>query len=111
MKKLAEWLPVDNDVELTSTKVKNIFDKWYRNNIIITHGKDNTLDLTFGFPYTSTSSLGAGLWNVNCQAHLKNESEYNFKGLMLGEKLDVIALFESKPYVFKEIKIGKIKKG
>lgn len=103
-----DWFEVEHDVDATAKKVLTVFDKWYKKNLVITHGKDRTVELTFGFPYTSTSDMGAGIWNVQCEALLKEELRFRFKGLLLNEKHEVVALFEDKPFEFKEIVIGNI---
>jgi hypothetical protein len=103
-----DWFEVEHDVDATAKKVLAVFDKWYKKNLVITHGNDRTVELTFGFPYTSTSDIGAGMWNVQCEALLKGELRFRFKGLILSKKHEVVALFEGKPFEFKKVVIGKI---
>ena len=110
MKMISDWFEVEHDVDKTFKKVMNVFAKWYRRNIVVTQGKDSTIELTFGFPYTSTSSIGAGVWNVQCTALLKEELRFRFKGLLLSEDLEVVALFEDAAFEYKWIVIGKIEK-
>lgn len=105
---IKDWFEVEHDVDATAKKVLTVFDKWYRKNLFITHGNDRTVELTFGFPYTSTSDMGAGMWNVQCEALLKEELRFRFKGLLLSKKHEVVALFEGKPFEFKKVVIGKI---
>lgn len=110
MNKIKDWFDVEHDVDATERKVTDVFRSWYRRNVVVTHGQDRTVELTFGFPYTSSSDMGAGIWNVSAEALLKEDLKYRFKGLLLSENLEVIALFEAKPFEFKEIVIGKIER-
>lgn len=109
MNKIKDWFEVEHDVNATYQRVINVFYPWYKRNLVVTHGKDVTVDLTFGFPYTSSSSEGAGVWNCNCEALLKEDLSMRFKGLMLSENLDVIAVFADDNEDLKEIIIGEVK--
>ena len=107
--KIKEWFEVEHDVEKTQNKVEEVFRKWYRRNLVVTHGQDRTVELTFGFPYTSSGEY-AGIWNCQAEALLKEDLQYRFKGLALSEDLDVVVILEAKPFEFKEIAIGKIER-
>lgn len=109
MEKLKDWEIVEHDVEKTQNKVEDVFRRWYRRNVVVTRGQDRTIGLTFGFPYTSSGEY-AGIWNCQAEALLKEDLKYRFKGLALSEELDVIAVFEAKPFEFKDIVIGRIEK-
>ena len=107
MNKIKDWYVIEHDVDATEKKVTDVFARWYRRNVVVTHGQDRTIELTFGFPYTSSGEY-AGIWNCQAEALLKEDLKYRFKGLALSEELDVIAIFEAKPFEFKDIMIGKI---
>ena len=55
MKLKKEW----NDVEKTSNELMRLFNSWRISNLRITKGRGNTLEETFGFPYTSSSDYAA----------------------------------------------------
>lgn len=110
MNKIKDWFEIEHDVEVTEKKVLAVFKPWYRRNLVVTHGQDRTTELTFGFPYTSSSSDGAGIWNCQAEALLKEDLSLRFKGLMLSEDLDVLACFVDANEDWKEIIIGKIER-
>lgn len=110
MDKIKDWFEVEHDVDRTESKVVDVFRRWRKRNVVVTHGQDRTVELTFGFPYTSSGEY-AGIWNCQAEALLKEDLKYRFKGLALSDDLDVLALFENESFEFKEIVIGKIEKG
>ena len=105
--KLKDWFEVEKDVSATEEKVIDVFRVWCNRNLVITRGKDKSMELTFGFPYTSSGDY-AGIWNCQAEALLKEDLKYRFKGLALSEDHDVVVILEAKPFEFKEIAIGKI---
>ena len=107
MRFLEDWFPVDHDVEKTIKEAENVFSRWYKANIIIKHGYGKNVEEIFGFPYTSSSEW-AGIWNCNAVATLKADSDWSFKGLLISEEHEVIALFHNNESEEKFITIGGI---
>ena len=89
MKLKKEW----NDVEKTSKELMKLFNSWRISNLRITKGRGNTLEETFGFPYTSSSDYAA-IWNCQAEAFCKWADEWRFEGLAVSENNDAIAIFE-----------------
>lgn len=89
MKLKTEW----NDVEKTTKELLRIFNIWHISNLRITRGKGNTLEDTFGFPYTSSSEYAA-IWNCQAEAYYKWSEEWKFEGLAVNEDNDAVAIFE-----------------
>ena len=89
MKLKKEW----NDVEKTSKELMRLFNSWRISNLRITKGRGNTLEETFGFPYTSSSDYAA-IWNCQAEALYKWADEWRFEGLAVSENNDAIAIFE-----------------
>lgn len=110
MKKLTDWYEVEQNVEATSEKVTKAFTNWYRKNITITRGKDRTVELTFGLPYTSSSDYAA-LWNCQAEAYLNEEPQWKFNALAISEDRKILAVFEREDtgnFDEKEIVIGQL---
>lgn len=110
MNKLTDWFPIENDVEATEKKVLRAFEKWYRNNITITRGKDRTAELTFGFPYTSTSDYAA-VWNCQAEAYLNEDPQWKFRALAISEDREILAVFDREDtgnFDDKDIVIGRV---
>ena len=110
MKKLTDWFPIENDVSATERKVIKAFEKWYRNNITITHGRDKTVEDTFGLPYTSSSDYAA-LWNCQGEAYLNEDPQWKFNALAISEDREILVVFDREDtgnFDEKEIVIGKI---
>lgn len=110
MNKLKDWFPVEQNVNATEKKVIRAFEKWYRQNLTIIKGRDKTVELTFGFPYTSSSDY-AGVWNCQAEARLKSDLQWCFRALAISEDRDVIAVFDREDtgkFDNKEIVIGRI---
>lgn len=116
---LKEW--DFDDFELIFKNVIKCFEKWVKENPLeITAGrKDKTVELTFGFPYTS-SGICAEISNTNCRAELvlfkgtKNERRYFFRCLRLialehseTEKYCVCAVFVDREGAENILKIGR----
>ena len=89
MKLKNEW----NDVEKTSKELMRLFNSWRISNLRITKGRGNTLEETFGFPYTSSSDYAA-IWNCQALALYKWADEWRFEGLAVSENNEAIAIFE-----------------
>lgn len=89
MKLKTEW----NDVEKTTKELLRIFNMWRISNLKIIKGRENTLENTFGFPYTSSSEYAA-IWNCQAEAHYKWLEEWKFEGLAVSEDNDAVVVFE-----------------
>lgn len=89
MKLKTEW----NDVEKTTKELLRLFNIWRISNLRITRGRGNTLEDTFGFPYTSSSDYAA-IWNCQAEAVYKWETEWRFEALAVSENNEAIAVFE-----------------
>lgn len=110
MKKMTDWFPIENDVEKTVKKVIKAFEKWYKENITITRGKDRNVYLTFGLPYTSSSAYAA-LWNCQGEAYLNEDPQWKFNALAISEDREILVVFDREDtgnFDEKEIVIGKI---
>ena len=89
MKLKTEW----NDVEKTEKELLRLFNIWRISNLRIIRGRGNTLEDTFGFPYTSSSNYAA-IWNCQAEAVYKWETEWRFEALAVSENNEAIAVFE-----------------
>ena len=89
MKLKKEW----NDVEKTTKELLKLFNIWRISNLRITRGRCNTLEDTFGFPYTSSSDYAA-IWNCQAEAVYKWDTEWRFEALAVSENNEAIVVFE-----------------
>lgn len=97
-----------NDIEIE--KMINIFARWEKQYLTITHGqREKTTSYTYGLPYTSSGDF-AGLWNTNVEAVLKTDLQWEFKGLVLGEDMEVVAIFTNNEESEHFETIGRIDK-
>lgn len=102
MKLKKEWTEAEHKA------VINMFIKWERSNLTITHGhRDRTVEDTYGLPYTSSSGF-AMISNTNVMAELKEDRNFNFDWLGLTTENEVVAGFTDENENEKEIMIGKI---
>ena len=110
MNRIKDWFPLENDVEKTSNKVIKAFEKWYPQNITITHGNGHNAEYIFGLPYTSSSDW-AGLWNCQAEAYLNEDPQWKFECLAISEDNEILAVFDREDtgnFDNKDIVIGKI---
>jgi len=78
-----------DNVPETSRNCIYLFTPWAKANLTITHGRDKTTELTYGFPYTSTSEF-ALIGNTNCEAIYNSNPEFRFEYLAVTETDDVV---------------------
>ena len=111
MKKL-NFKPEWNDDE--HKRIIFFFDRWEMYNLTITHGKrENAIqdgddsytsaEMTYGLPYTSSSSY-AMLGNTNVEAYYNNDPSYSFSHLAItdSDKYTVVLQDkdENEKYIF-----------
>ena len=87
MKFQKQW----SDVEATTKEILEVFRFWSISNLEVTYGKDGTLELTYGFPYTSTSSFSM-ISNTNCIAEYKWDRRFHFEYLAVTEDNLIVAI-------------------
>ena len=63
-----------------------------KGNLRVDHGNGNTVEEIYGLPYTSTSDFAA-IWNVQAEAHYRNNPQMKFDGVALREDRVFIAVF------------------
>ena len=92
-------------------RVLNVFKWWERDNLTVTYGKrhGNDVEMTYGLPYTSSQSC-AGIWNTNVEAVLNTNRNYKFQGIVIAEKLEIVAYFTDNDESEKFVVIGKLRK-
>lgn len=98
MRLKTEW----TDVEKTTKALLRIFNRWHMSNLRVTRGSGNTLEETFGFPYTSSGDCAA-IWNCQAEAHYTWSEEWLFEGLAVSEDNDAIAIFEHEDGTAKKL--------
>lgn len=81
--------------EFSNEDARNLikaFSKWEHNLTIPPEYREKTIELTYGLPYTSSSSY-AGLWCTNAPATYKDDEQLIFDGITWSEDNKPIALF------------------
>lgn len=110
MDKIKDWFEVEHDIEATSEKVIKVFEKWYKRNLVITHGSGHNAEYIFGLPYTSSSDYAA-LWNCQAEAYLKEDPQWKFRSLAISKGNEILVVLDREDtgnFDDKEIIIGKI---
>lgn len=104
-KKLKDWY-TDNHGDEREKRVKEVFSKWYKRNLVIVRGEGRTVEDIFGLPYTSSSDFAA-LWNCQAKAYYKDDERFFFEYIAITEDFDIIVGLQTEnEEETKEIWIG-----
>ena len=110
MKFRNDWTNIDGfTYEEVEKKVVNIFARWERSNLKITHGRreKTTID-TYGLPYTSSGTFaGLGL-HCNVNAVLKSDENFVAYEIAVTEENEVVVYLTDADENEKFIVIGRL---
>ena len=105
-KKLKDWY-TDNHGDEREKRVKEVFSKWYKRNLVIVRGEGRTVEDIFGLPYTSSSDFAA-LWNCQAKAYYKDNEKFFFEYLAITDDFNiVVGLQTENEEITQEVWIGR----
>lgn len=111
MKFKNDWNNIEgfNNAEEVIKRVTNIFARWERNNLKITHGRrERTTSDTYGLPYTSSGTFaGLGL-HCNVNAVLKSNENFVAYEIAVTEENEVVIYLTDADKNEKYIVIGRL---
>ena len=110
MKFKNDWTKIDGfTYEEVEKKVVNIFAKWERNNLKITHGRrEITTSDTYGLPYTSSGTFAGLGCHCNVNAVLKSDESFVAYEIAVTEENEVVVYLTDADENEKYIVIGRL---
>ena len=96
MELLKDWnIDRNNNADSISKKVIEVFEAWYKNNLLYVQGADKgTTEEIFGLPYTSSGFCAELGCRCNGDWRYKYMPDYHLNGLALDQNGVVYAYFD-----------------